>query len=297
MPKVNLNGVSVHYMQLGKGPDIVLVHGLYANVAIWLQLIAPRLARRFRVTVLDLRGHGYSGMPERGYRAADLAHDILSLLDYLGIEKAHVLGHSFGGSVALACAVQQPDRVSRATLADAWIPSVQKRPPLPTRRGLPALRRRLAALGIEVDMDLPLVAMAYLEELADAPERAEHKQARRLNGGAAASHPPVRTRHSQRRWQRLMNETSAWSDFKDPASLEPEKLSTLDVPVSLIYGSRSPYLVSCDALTRLLPDTKLNTVDGAGHYFPVLHPEVLPDMLLGESRKIDTEDKLVRSVI
>ena len=94
-----------------------------------------------------------------------------------------------------------------------------------------------------------------------------------------------------------MNETSAWSDFKDPASLEPDKLSTLDVPVSLIYGSRSPYLVSCDALTRLLPDMKLNTVDGAGHYFPILYPEILPDMLLGDPRNIDTEDKLVRSVI
>ncbi|WP_370402680.1 alpha/beta fold hydrolase [Sulfitobacter sp. JB4-11] len=286
MPKVELNGTVIHYQQLGEGPDIVLVHGLYANVAIWWQRIALRLARRYRVTALDLRGHGYSGMPESGYRAADLARDVLDLMDHLGVEKPHLLGHSFGGAIVLACAVQQPDLISRATLADAWIPSLQKQPPLPTRRSLPALRRRLAARGIEVRQDMPRVALAYLEELADAPGAPRHLPATGRGTGDAASVRPARMPHAQRRWLRLMRETTAWSDFQDPEALEPEQLASLHLPVRLIYGRRSSYLASRDALAGLLPNRELTNVDGVGHYFPVLHPDVLPDILLDETRPI-----------
>ena len=63
MPKACVNGVSLHYQQSGQGPDLVLIHGLAANLAFWFLRIVPALNKRHRVTVYDMRGHGKSGTP------------------------------------------------------------------------------------------------------------------------------------------------------------------------------------------------------------------------------------------
>ena len=299
MPKVELNGTVIHYQQLGKGPDIVLVHGLYANVAVWWQRVALKLARRYRVTALDLRGHGYSGMPARGYRAVDLAEDVHALMVHLEAERPHLVGHSFGGAIVLACAVLHPDSVARVTLADAWIPSLQQQPPLPPLRNLSALRRRLAARGIEVRLDLPRVAMAFLEELAEVPDCAGHGpgMGQGIGGQGSSAAPAAGPSYTQRRWCRLMAETTAWAEFPSPVAVEPGQLSVLNVPALLIYGRRSRYLACRDALARLLPDRTVITLDGVGHYFPILYPDVLPDILLDEPLFIPPRESLERAVI
>ena len=81
MPKAKINGLTVHYQQMGLGPDLVMIHGLFANLAFWYLSVLPALARNFRVTVYDLRGHGYSDMPQRGYTSFDMAADLHALLD------------------------------------------------------------------------------------------------------------------------------------------------------------------------------------------------------------------------
>ena len=73
MPKINANGVNLHYITIGAGPDIVMLHGFLGNLAVWHLYMAPILRREFRVTTYDLRGHGYSDVTDTGYTAADMA--------------------------------------------------------------------------------------------------------------------------------------------------------------------------------------------------------------------------------
>ena len=88
MPKATLpSGLRLHYQQLGEGPDLVMVHGLTGNLAVWHLRIVPELTDHYRVLTYDLRGHGYSDAPPTGYTPDDMAGDLLGLLDALEIER------------------------------------------------------------------------------------------------------------------------------------------------------------------------------------------------------------------
>lgn len=93
----------------GIGAPVLLVHGINMSRDVWTDVIAI-LGRRRRVVSFDLRGHGRSGK-SGPFTAVAYADDALAVLDALGIARAHVVGTSFGGSVANALAVKAPDRV------------------------------------------------------------------------------------------------------------------------------------------------------------------------------------------
>ncbi len=126
MPKIRANGLDFHYQQAGDGPDVVLIHGLTGDLSIWLLCQAMgRLAGSFRVTAYDLRGHGYSDVVPTGYTSADQARDTIAIMDALAIERAMLVGHSFGGVIALHAAVLRPDRVEAVVLSDPYFPSLR----------------------------------------------------------------------------------------------------------------------------------------------------------------------------
>lgn len=119
-----INGVRMHYLDRDGGPPpIVMLPGLSANAHAFDGLIAAGLSPRFRTIAPDLRGRGDSGKPETGYTLEDHAADVLALLDYLGIERATILGHSFGGLLTIYLAAHYPERVSKIVLIDValWI--------------------------------------------------------------------------------------------------------------------------------------------------------------------------------
>jgi len=275
MPRATLGGHIIHYQQLGQGPDLVLIHGLFCNIAFWWFRVAPKLAETHRVTALDLRGHGFSGMTDAGYRAVDLAEDVKHLLDHLGIAKAHILGHSFGGAVALAFAVRHPERVEKLTLADAWVPSMQTQPPLSESEAWPRLQTRLRERGINIEGDMPRVAQSFLEEMIETVPAGAAGAAGLAGalGVMPAAGPKRRPSRALRRWRELMERTTANADFRDPEGLGEDAVRGFERQVDLVYGARSRYLDSRDALAGLLPRRRLVTVPEAGHYFPLLRPE------------------------
>ncbi len=119
-----INGVRIHYLDRDGGPPpIVLLPGLSANAHAFDGLIAAGLSPRFRTIAPDLRGRGDSGKPDTGYTLEDHAADVLGLLDHLGIERATILGHSFGGLLTIYLAAHYPKRVSKIVLIDValWI--------------------------------------------------------------------------------------------------------------------------------------------------------------------------------
>jgi len=115
--RVATNGIHLSVHRGGQGTPLILLHGYPQNHMCWNK-IAPRLARDFDVIVPDLRGYGDSDVPandpeNRAYSKREMALDILGLMDALGLERAHVLGHDRGARVAYRFALDHPDRLMR----------------------------------------------------------------------------------------------------------------------------------------------------------------------------------------
>lgn len=259
---------ALHYLRTGTGPEVVLIHGLASDLAFWYLGIVPLLARGFTVTAFDLRGHGYSAMPPEGYTSRDLAADTLELMDHLGIARAHLVGHSFGGSVALHAALLAPERVITLVLADARVNALQARLPAVRDGSWGRTDGELRRLGFDLPERLPAVAYAVLEELLDSTP-SERRMATRLFGGGPAGGRKLA------RWVRLMETTSARTDFHEVADLTVDRLATLAVPTLAVYGERSSCMPTCEGLRRHLPDPIVSIEPGVGHLHPFLAPERL----------------------
>jgi 3-oxoadipate enol-lactonase len=116
MPTANVNGVDIYYEIHGEGDPIVLIAGLGYNLWMWHKMV-PRLAERFQVIAFDNRGVGLSARPAGPYTAQMLAADTVGLLDALKVDAAHIMGHSMGGFVAQALALDYPARVRKLILS------------------------------------------------------------------------------------------------------------------------------------------------------------------------------------
>ncbi len=117
---VELEGTRVRYEDVGQGPAVVLVHGFASSLETWLA-VTPALVKAHRVISLDLKGFGWTDRPEGDYSPAAQAALVFALMDHLGVEQAAVVGHSWGASVVLRMALEQPGRVTRIALYDAWV--------------------------------------------------------------------------------------------------------------------------------------------------------------------------------
>ena len=104
----------------GGGAPVLALHGL-ASSAHWYDLVAPFLRGPFRILAPDQRGHGRTTQAPDGYDWRSVASDAVGLMDVLGIERAIVLGHSWGGNVAVATAAHFPARVSALVMIDGGI--------------------------------------------------------------------------------------------------------------------------------------------------------------------------------
>lgn len=115
---VSANSLRFHCLDWGgQGDWLVLLHGLASQAHIW-DLVAPKLIDSFRVIALDQRGHGLTDKPDVSYDFASITHDLDAVLDVLRIDRAVLIGHSWGGNVALQYAVDHPHRVSGLVLID-----------------------------------------------------------------------------------------------------------------------------------------------------------------------------------
>jgi len=108
---VDVNGVHMYYEVYGDGSPLVLLHGGVMTIELDFAALLPELVTRHTVIAVELQGHGRTADTGRAITPAALASDVVGLLDHLGIDRAHVLGHSLGGGVALELAVSHPDRV------------------------------------------------------------------------------------------------------------------------------------------------------------------------------------------
>jgi pimeloyl-ACP methyl ester carboxylesterase len=119
------SGVKIFYTVHGSGSPVVLIHGLHSSGAMnWtLPGTTEALAQKHRVIVMDCRGHGKSDKPqsEAAYGSA-MVEDVIALLNHLDIRKAHIVGYSMGGMIALKTAALHPERVQGLLLCGmGWL--------------------------------------------------------------------------------------------------------------------------------------------------------------------------------
>jgi pimeloyl-ACP methyl ester carboxylesterase len=122
MPEAIRGGVRIHFLDEGEGRPVLLIHGHTLDLRIWQPLVGPLHEAGLRTLRYDLRGHGRSSVPPRGYHWADHAADAAAVLSAAGVDRAAVVGYSIGGGIALELVLTMAARVSRLALLSPVLP-------------------------------------------------------------------------------------------------------------------------------------------------------------------------------
>jgi pimeloyl-ACP methyl ester carboxylesterase len=255
MPYLSSNGVRLHYQQFGTGPDVVLVHALTANLAVWMGTpLVYSLAEQFRVTIYDLRGHGQSDAPGTGYTSADMAQDLMGLLDQLDISRAVLVGHSFGGVVGVHTAALWPERVHGVIVSDPYFPGLAHLEPnlgaSPVWQNVKRIYGRIGIdLGDRVDFTRLFQAAATVTD----------EQMTQLRGEVGAGGA---------RWLAQLPKlagTTCGSEAFSAAGLDATLLSTIALPIVALYDEYTPFQATREFLAGHMPNVLIETVPGARH--------------------------------
>lgn len=251
-----VHGYRRAYRTAGEGPAILLIHGIGDSSATWSPLI-PQLARTHQVIAPDLLGHGASEKPRADYSVAAYANGVRDLLGVLGIERVTLVGHSFGGGVAMQFAYQFPERVDRLVLVSTGGVGPQVTPVL---RGvsLPGAALLLSLLGLP-GADLPVRAVVALLRLLDtglgqdAPELL----------GLVDALPDVWARAA---FIRTLRSVVDWRG--QVVTMLDRCYLAQGMPTLLVWGDRDGVLSVDHAFTahEAMPGSRLEIFPGAGHF-------------------------------
>jgi len=161
MPYITVNGAEIYYQEQGdaQGTPVVLIHGSTIDSHTDWDGILPALAREYKVFAPDCRGHGRSNNPQLSYSFKELADDVAAFVSVMGYEKAHIIGHSNGGNVALVTAVEHPEVTQTCVpqAANAYVTRylIEREPkvfdPLRVEREKPEWRDEMITLHGEVN--------------------------------------------------------------------------------------------------------------------------------------------------
>lgn len=256
MPKARSNGIELYYELHGSGKPLILIAGLGYSHWQWYKMI-PLLAEHFQVITFDNRGVGQSEKPAGPYTAQLLAQDTVGLLDELHIEKAIIAGHSMGGFVAQAIALDFPQRVEKLILCSTNFGGPNHVPVTPE-------------------------AMKVLTDVSSDP------LTRFKNGLAVSTAPDWSEKNPE-----MIEEWVKWrvANPIEPApyqaqlaiglGLLPEaaafenKLSRINIPTLILFGAHDKVVppANADLLAQKITGSSVLTFPDAGHFFPIEIPE------------------------
>lgn len=271
MPEVRLargafDGLVLHYVVAGRGPAVVLLHGLGGFAESWRWNIEA-LAERAVVYALDLPGFGQSAKPRARYGLDFFAGALGAFLDTLGLGRVSLVGHSLGAAVALAYALARRERVDRLALLAALVPGFY-------RLSLPY---RVCALPLVGDA-LAVVRCAPLYRASIA--RCFHDPRREEVDFLVNWAFEARTgRDSRLAFLRTLRH--ARTDLVDRAADYRRALAALDRPVLLVHGRRDPVIpaLCCDRAAAVLPRASVRWLDACGHFPHIEHPRAVNEWL------------------
>jgi pimeloyl-ACP methyl ester carboxylesterase len=260
---VTIHGHRRAYVKAGKGPALLLIHGLGCTHRTWMPVL-DSLARRYTVIAPDLLGHGESDKPRADYSIGAFANGMRDLLTVLGIDTVTVVGHSFGGGVAMQFAYQFPERTERLILVgsgglgsevSAAIRAI-------TTAGFSQVMGALTLPGVRHVGTAGLKALSRtgLKEFRDLDEVAEIYESFRDPAARAAIRHVVRAVVD---WQGQI------ITMADRAYL------TQAMPMCVIWGDEDRVIPVSHAAraAELAPGARVEIIPNAGHFPHKDHPE------------------------
>jgi pimeloyl-ACP methyl ester carboxylesterase len=258
---VLVGGVKIRALQEGQGPDVLLVHGGMGSLEDW-EPVRGLLAASMRVTSYDRPGHGFSERAPEGHSLATNARIAAALIATQGLRDVTVVGHSYGGGVALATAVHDPAAVRALVL----VGSIGAPPVVPASR----LQRILAmpVVGPGVARFLaPVVGPSMIRSIIERSFLPRPVPDDFLASRVALWNGP----------QHIVT----WAEQRvsgpdDVAALVP-RYGTLDRPVHLVHGAEDALvpIEGADRLRALLPRAELVVLGATGHYVQYVQPQEL----------------------
>jgi pimeloyl-ACP methyl ester carboxylesterase len=262
---LTINGQPVAYRLAGHGPAIVLVHGLASSSAAWRRA-GPLLAARHTVLAVDLLGHGQSAKPRGDYSLGAHASGIRDVMVALGMERATFVGHSFGGGIAMQLAYQFPERCQRLVLVASGGLGKEVTP----------LLRAVALPGAEFVMPLVLSARVHSALLAVGARlgrlglRLDEAKSEIWTNYTALTSPEGRL--------------AFVSTVREVIDLAGQRVSAHDklylaaaIPTLIVWGDRDTIIPVShgEAAHAAIPGSRLEILDGCGHFVPVQDAERL----------------------
>ena len=256
MPKAQANGIEICYEIYGEGKPLVLISGLGYPLWQWHKMV-PFLAEHFKVIVFDNRGVGQSDKPAGPYTAQMLAADTVGLLDVLNIEKAIVMGHSMGGFIAQAIALDFPQRVDKLILCSTNFGGPHHEPVTPE-------------------------AMKVLTDVtSDALTRFKNGVVVSTAPGWAEKNPAMIEEWVKWRVANPIEPGPYQSQLAIGLGLLPEaaafesKLPAVKIPTLILFGEHDKVVPPTNAglLSKQIPNSQVVIFPDAGHFFPIEIPE------------------------
>ena len=258
--------LAIHLAEAGAGsavaaPPLLLLHGWPQHWWTWRRVV-PLLARDFRLLIPDLRGFGWTEAPGRGYDPVTFATDAVALLDALGIPRAGVIGHDWGGFTAYLLALRHPERITGAVACNTPHPWARV-PVRELRRGWYA-----AVLASPAGPRL-VVTRRFGDGLARIGERAGAFSAADAELYAARLREPTRARATQLLYRGYVR--SAEDLLLRRGGPGGRRLT---VPVRAVFGTGDPAIPVAATLgaERYANDFSARLLDGCGHWTPEERP-------------------------
>ena len=238
------NGVRIRYLDQGSGQPIVLIHGYTSNVErSWMDTgVFANLVKDYRVIALDCRGHGKSDKPQdpRAY-GGEMGQDVVRLLDFLKIARAHIVGYSMGGNITAQLLTTNPDRFITATLGGAS-----------GRREAWGAQSEQAAEEEAVELENGIPFRSLILRIAPIDEPKPTDEAIRQRSQAMVA----------------VNDTAALAAFmrgRRAQLVTDAQMAAVQVPTLGIVGSADPNLTGMNSLKTIWPGLKVIIIEGATH--------------------------------
>jgi pimeloyl-ACP methyl ester carboxylesterase len=260
MPHLNTNGIATFYEDSGQGPAVVLVHGHSADLRLW-DLQAPALVDAgYRVIRYDVRGHGRSTAPPTGYTWENYTLDLRDLLDGIAVARAHFVGLSMGGGIALQFALDFPQQVSSLVLVDAALPGFDYSPEF--AGAIEELVTAVRAEGPRAAFERLWLTHPLFDGIRRFPERFELLRTMALGYAAADYYDDT--------------------PYTPPERQAIDRLGELRAPTLVLVGELDipDFQIIAEVLAGNIAGARLQVIADSGHVPPVERPETFNRALL-----------------
>ncbi|PUA78970.1 alpha/beta fold hydrolase [Nocardioides currus] len=260
---VDVHGHRRAFVRTGSGPALLLLHGLGCDHTTWAPVIAS-LAKRYTVIAPDLLGHGSSAKPRADYSVGGYANGMRDLLTVLGIDRVTVVGHSFGGGVAMQFAYQFPERCERLILVSSGGLGPEVTPAI----------RAITTPGFHQAMGL--LTLPGLRHIGTAGMRALAATGRRSLrdlGEAADIFESFKDPHTRAAIRHVVRAVVDWKG--QIVTVSDRAYLTEAMPMCVIWGRNDQIIPVRHAgnAAVLAPSARVEVLPNAGHFPHKDHPQ------------------------